>query len=841
MSFRTHPAPAPGDAPARRSFRPNGLARAAVRFKPSSFVGTFVALLLAAAVVSGCGLLLQTGATASLPAARYAGVPVVAAADQEVRMTVDLGDERDEASSPVPDRARLDAALAGKAAGVPGVARAVADVAFPVRILTPGGGASSPLTASGWGSTSFTGAGLTSGRAPGAGEAVIGTGTHAGAGPADGSGVGVGERVVLRTPGGEREFTVSGTSGTPGVWFSDAGALAVSGHPGKADAIAVLPREGADAGAVADRVAAALDGRARVLTGDDRALAEGTAVPAARELLMGLGGSFGGVATMVAVFTAAGTVALSVGQRSREFALLRAIGATPRQLRRSIATEALLVAPLAGVLGCLPGTALAVWWFGQLRAKGAVPEGLALDRGVLPYGVAVAAVVVTALLGGLLAARRPSRTEPGRALAEAQVERAAVGRVRTPLGIAALVGGTVFAGVSAGLSGDAAANTALGVVMLYMLAVALLGPVVARACAGLAGTVLGRSGASGHLAAANSRTNARRLASAITPIVLATAFVSTLLFLHTSTDRAAEHQRRAAVTADHVVADPAGLPADAAERAAREPGVRAAVTVLRTSVLVPSDVQFAPASAQAVSADPSPVQDLGVRTGALADLRPGTVAVDQRLADSAGVRTGERLTLRMPDGGEAKPLVVATYARGLGVAEVTLPQSDLTGRVTSPYPTELLVRGGTAEGLAALGAVTGPDGAAAAHAPERELSAWANRTMAAVLGGFAAVAAANTLVMTVLHRRRELGTLRLIGTTRRQVLRMIRLEALLVAVGGLVLGSAIALATLVPMTNGLTGEAPHVPPLLYGSLAAGVVALGLVSTALPARAALRHR
>ncbi|MFJ8128020.1 ABC transporter permease [Streptomyces hydrogenans] len=837
MSSRTHSAPAPGDAPARRSFRPNGLARAAVRFKPSSFVGTFVALLLAAAVVSGCGLLLQTGATASLPAARYAGVPVVAAADQEVHMTVDLGDERDETSSPVPDRARLDAALAARAAGVPGVARAVADVAFPVRILTPGGGASAPLTASGWGSTSFTGAGLASGRAPGAGEAVIGTGTH----PADGSGVGVGERVVLRTPGGEREFTVSGTSGTPGVWFSDAGALAVSGHPGKVDAIAVLPREGADADAVADRVAAALDGRARVLTGDDRALAEGTAVPAARELLMGLGGSFGGVATMVAVFTAAATVALSVGQRSREFALLRAIGATPRQLRRSIATEALLVAPLAGVLGCLPGTALAVWWFGQLRAKGAVPEGLALDRGVLPYGVAVAAVVVTALLGGLLAARRPSRTEPGRALAEAQVERAAVGRVRTPLGIAALVGGTVFAGVSAGLSGDAAANTALGVVMLYMLAVALLGPVVARVCAGLAGTVLGRSGASGHLAAANSRTNARRLASAITPIVLATAFVSTLLFLHTSTDRAAEHQRRAAVTADHVVADPAGLPGDAAERAAREPGVTAAVTVLRTSVLLPSDVQFTPASAQAVSADPSPVQDLGVRTGALADLRPGTVAVDQRLADSAGVRTGERLTLRMPDGGEAKPLVVATYARGLGVAEVTLPASDLTGRVSSPYPTELLVRGGTAEGLAALGAVTGPDGAAAAHAPERELSAWANRTMAAVLGGFAAVAAANTLVMTVLHRRRELGTLRLIGTTRRQVLRMIRLEALLVAVGGLVLGSAIALATLVPMTNGLTGEAPHVPPLLYGSLAAGVVALGLVSTALPARAALRHR
>ncbi|GAA3364986.1 hypothetical protein GCM10017744_065900 [Streptomyces antimycoticus] len=112
--------------------------------------------------------------------------------------------------------------------------------------------------------------------------------------------------------------------------------------------------------------------------------------------------------------------------------------------------------------------------------------------------------------------------------------------------------------------------------------------------------------------------------------------------------------------------------------------------------------------------------------------------------------------------------------------------------------------------------------------------------MAAVLGGFAAVAAVNTLVMTVLDRRRELGTLRLIGTTQRQVLGMVRWEALLVATAGIALGTAIALATLVPMMRGLTGEDPYVPPLTYAGFAGAAVALGLAATALPARVALRR-
>ncbi|MFE6225944.1 ABC transporter permease [Streptomyces sp. NPDC057854] len=805
-------------------FRTNGLARAAVRFKPSSFVGTFVALLLAAAVVSGCGLLLQTGLTASTPPGRYAGVPVVAAADQQVHATVGQGPERQTFSAALPDRARLDASLVHAAARVPGAAAAVGDVTYPVRDAS-----GTPLTAAGWGSAAFTGTRLASGTAPKPGAVVLGGGDAR-----------VGERVALDTPLGRRTFTVSGTTATPGVWFTDAQALALSGHPRTVDAIAILPAPGTDPGKLAAEVDQALHGKAEVYTGDDRSLAEGAALPAAREMLVALGGSFGGVATLVAVLTAAGTVALCVSQRSREFALLRAIGATPRQLRRSIATEALLLAPLAGALGCLPGFALAHWWFGQLQDKGALPQGVRLDTGPLPYAAAVLVVVLAALGAGLAAARRPARMAPGSALAEAQTERRTIGRVRTVCGVAAAGGGVALAGVAAAGSGEDAANAALGVVMLFMLAVALLGPLLARLSAAVLGVPLRAAGAPGHLAAANSRTNARRLASALTPIVLATSFASTLVLLHASTDRAAGHQQQAGVVADHVVTAPSGLPVDAAARAARLPGVTAAVAVQHTGVLLPDrDTGFRGATALAVSADPRPVLDLDVRTGSLAELRPGTVAVDANLADAAGVRPGQRLDLRLPDGRTASPRVVATYGRGLGLAEVTLPAAALAGHRTVPYADELLVKGGTPDRLTALGTVTDAAGRAAAQSRDREVNAWANTTMAAVLGGFAAVAAANTLVMTVLARRGELRTLRLVGTTRRQVLRMIRWESLVVAVAGTVLGAAIALATLVPMTRALTGEGPYLPPLLTGSFAAATLLLALLSTTLPARAALR--
>ncbi|MCW8380112.1 FtsX-like permease family protein [Streptomyces justiciae] len=803
--------------------RPNGLARAALRFRPSAFVGTFVALVMAAAIVSACGILLETGVRAEVPPGRYAGAPVVAAADQQAHYG--KGDSAD--SEPVPDRARLDATLVAKAASAPGAHTAVPDVTFPVT------GPHGPLTAHNWSATTFTGEHLTAGHAPNPGEVVLGNAE-------------IGDRVTLTTPDGTHTYRVSGTTTAPGVWLADTEAVRVSGHPGRIDAIAVLPKPDVATGTLAAQVAHALDGQAKIHTGDGRGTVADPTLDEAKEVLIGIGGSFGGVATVVAMFTAAGTIALAVGQRAREFALLRAIGTTPRQIRRTIATETLLAAPLAAALGCLPGTALAAWWLDQLRDRGAVPEQVDLAVSWIPLVSATGAVLLTALLSGYIAAHRSSRIKPGQALSEASVERLRIGWIRTPLGLAAVAGGIVCAALSASLTGEDAANAALGIVVLFMLAVGLLGPLVARACAALFGLPLRGGSASAALAAANSRTNARRLASAITPIVLAMAFSSVLVFLHTSEDHVTAQQQRDGITADHIVTAPAGasgLAPDAVRRAAGTPEVRAAVGLLKTSVLVPgSGGALEAATAQGVTGsarDLAAVQDLDVKAGQLA-VKRGEIAIDASLADNADVRVGDRLHLRLPDGTKASPRVVATYGRGLGLAQVTLSRTDLASHVISAYDTELWTKGGTTAGLKALGTVRDRDGYTTAQSVDRELNAWANNLMAAVLGGFAAVAAVNTLVMTVLDRRRELGTLRLIGSTRRQVLRMIRWEALLVALAGIALGTAIALATLVPMMNGLTGQGPYIPPLMYGAFAGTIVALGLTAVTLPAKAALRR-
>ncbi|CAL9527387.1 ABC transporter permease [Streptomyces sp. enrichment culture] len=853
-------------------FTPNGLARAAVRFKPASFAGTFVALMMSALVVTACGVLLETGLRASVPAERYANAPVVVAADQSARVVADTVDGPEETAYPLPDTAPVDVALAAKAAEAPGVATAVPDFTFPVHGFPAHDGTSAQATYAlighGWGSHAFTGTVRAEGAAPAAGEVVLD------ADAARAARAGVGDTVTLETADGRADFRVSGLAdagagdaaggdaaagdaaggdaaggGGPVAWFADSEASVLAGHPGRTDAVAVLAEDGTDPDALAAAVGKALAGSgAQVLTGDDRGEVEDHTLAYAKETLFAVGASFGAIATLVAVFTAAGTVALSVGQRSREFALLRAVGATPRQIRRAVASEALLVAPLAGLLGCLPGIGLAHWWFGQMQDRGAVPDAVDLHVSGFPLLAAVGVGLLTALGAGWAAGRRPARIKPGQALAEASVERQRPGLVRTVLGLAAVGGGAVLAGVAASAAGSDAANASLGVVMLFMLAVALLGPVLARLCAALFGLLLRGGGASASLAAANSRTNSRRLASAITPIVLAMAFASTLVFMHTSESHVAAEQLRDGITADHVVTAPAGLPADAADRAARAPGVDAAVSLLDTQVLVPvrggGETSLQATATQGVAgsgAQLAKVQDLAVREGSLDRVGEGRIAIDRTLATAAGTGLGDELSLRLPDGTKAAPEVVAVYGRGLGLPAVTMDRASLDGHLTSPFADTLLVSGGEAGQLSALGEVTDASGYALAQNVDREFGAWANYVMAAVLGGFAAVAAVNTLVMTVLDRRRELHMLRLVGSTRRQVLRMLGWESLLVSAAGVVLGTAIAMVTLTPMMRGLTGEFPHVPPLLYAAFAATAVALGLAAVTLPARAALRGR
>ncbi|MFG2847220.1 FtsX-like permease family protein [Kitasatospora sp. NPDC048296] len=839
----------------------NGLARASVRFRPASFAGTVIALLLGAAVVVACGTLMQTGLTASLKPVRYAAAPVVVAADQAVKIRIKVGKDTETVEQATPERARTDAAVAGRIAALPGVAAARPDTAFPLPATAAAPGAPAvpavpALTGRGYAALGIAGPQdtLVEGRAPGADEVVLDTDTARAARLAPGA------NLTLAAPGGTASYRVSGLAAAqatgPTAWFADTTADRLSGHPGRIDAVAVQPRAGVTAAALAAQVRQAIGADEEVLTGDERATVEQPTLGEARTLLGEIGGAFGSYATMTAVFVVMSTVALATGQRAREFALLRAVGATPRQIRRTIATEAMLVAPVAGALGILPGLALAHWWFDQLVDRGAVPAGIRLDVGPLPMLAAVATCTLAALTAGFLAARRPSRLRPGQALGEAAVEPPRPGKVRTVLGLLTAAGGVATAVVAAALDGAGAAQTAQGVVMCFMLAVALLGPHLARIAAAVLGAPLRACGASGSLAADNSRANARRLASAMTPIVLVTAFCGTLLVIQSTLSHATGENVRAGITADHVLAAAGpGLPAGTAERAAEVPGVDAAVGVLRTAVVHRQNGRLGSAPALGVDGDPARlprVLDLGVRSGSLADLgRSGdTVALDATLADALDAKVGERVPLWLGDGTAVHPVLVAVYDRGLGFGRALLPLAAVGAHVTAGYDSQVLVadapgadRTAVASALDGFGRLTVSDraGFVAKADKDMELNGWANTVMAAVLGGFAAVTAANTLVMMVLDRRREVALLRLAGTTRRQVRGMLRWEALLVAAAGLTLGGAIAWITLVPVARGVAGTAPYVPATLVVPLAAGAVLLCLGATGLPAWALLRTR
>ncbi|GAA2138311.1 ABC transporter permease [Kitasatospora kazusensis] len=837
----------------------NGLARASVRFRPSSFVGSFVALFFGAAIIMACGTLMQTGLTAHVTPVRYAHAPVIVAATPEARITVHSGNETRTAAAALPERARVDAGLVARIAAQPGVAVALPDSAFPVQ--SGPGSTLPPLTGRNFSALTVAGpqgAPLAQGRAPGDGEVLLDTST------AQAAGLAVGSSVTLTAPGGRGSYRISGLTASQAdhasAWFADGAAEQLSGHPGRVDAIAVLPREGVSTKTLAQQVGQTVGTGGEVLTGDARGAAEQPGLAQGKQVLLGLGGSFGGIAAMTAVFVVMGTVALATGQRAREFALLRAIGATPRQIRRTIATEAALLAPMAGAAGVLPGLALARWWFDALVSRGAVPAGVALSTGVVPIAVAVGASLLAALASGHLASRRPAKLRPSQALGEAAVERARPGTVRTVIGLLAVAGGVAMAAIAANLTGENAANVALGVVMSFLLAVALLGPLLARFATGLLGTPLrAGGGAAGSLAADNTRANARRLASAITPIVMVTAFCGTLLFLQSTIRHVSAAQIRTGVVADQVIGSKGpGLPVDTAGQIARLPGVDASIGVLHSGAVYRSGDVLASATALGISGDPARlprVLDLGVKDGSLAALggSADTVAIDASLADTLGVKVGDRAPLWLGDGTEVRPTVVATYERGLGLGQLLLPRAALTGHVTGGFDTEVLVADTPGADRAAVAAaavtrlgspmvtVTDSAGYTAQADRDLELNSWANTVMAGVLGGFAAVAAANTLVMTALDRRREVGLLRLAGATRRQVRGMMRWEALLVAATGLLVGGAIAWITLVPVARGLTGAAPYVPVGTALPLAAGTVALALAATALPTRALLRTR
>ena len=833
-----------------------------LRGRRGPFVGAFVALAVASALVVACGMLLQAGLESKPPVERYSGTPIIVTGHQ--KPVVNAGTDNEERIA-VYERARVPRSLVSRVAAVPGVRRAIADSSTPATLRSdagtvegPGG---HPIALHPWETAALTPYALQAGRAPAAPDELV-----VDAGMARSGGLRVGGPVRLTSNGPTRTVTVVGIARTSanverqGVVFTTAATAArFSGLPGRVDTIGVLPTRGADTEELADRLRDELGDDAEVATGSARGDAEHIENAEARDAVLAIGSTFGGIALVIAMFVVASTISLSILQRQREVALLRAVAATPKQVRRMIRWEIIVVALLASVAGVIPGAALAGWLGGALSDRGIAPEDMEVTVGAVPVVAAVGSSVITALIAVAAAGRRAARVRPTLALQESASEPRLIGPARLIAGLLVAAGGAALLAVAVA-SGDStsAADLAAGTSFLLVIAVALLGPLVAGIAASLAAAALGRSGnVSGFLAVSNMRTASRRFSSALTPIVLTVAISSTLVFSATTREHAGEKQERQRVTADLVLqSDGVGIPRSALHEVRQVPGVETAVGTAESS-LGPS-LGSVYSLAQAVVADTEGIDDvldLDVTHGSLADLDAHSIALSKAQADTAGAGVGDRVEVALGDGTRRDVRVAAVYERGLGFGDALLPTALAASHVTNPMLSSVLIRtapGASPDTVAArldriaarypdLAVGDRHDHAARVDA-SRESNNWLFRILSVIIFVFTAIAVVNTLTMIALHRTRELALLQLVGGTRSQVLAMARWEGGMVVGVGIAIGGAIAVTTLVPTSSAISGSPVPYAPLGVVALVVGAsAAVGLLATQFSTRLALRPR
>lgn len=821
------------------------LVGADLRHHRGSFVGVAVAVFVASALVTGLGVLVESGMRGGLAPERYSAVDVVVGAPQQVDVPEDL---------PVPlrERAPLPVDAVRDIAALPGVDRVVADVTVPLVVQEADAAGAVVVEAHPWPATALTGFELHEGQEPAAADEVVVTA---------GSGRAVGDTVVLAHGGVPSEYRVVGEVAAPvapergaHVFLSERRIDQLDPHGGAAQALGVFA-SGADPEQTATAIHEAYpDLVAR--TGDARGDVEFLDSGAARSTLVAIGSAFVGTCILVAMFIVAGTLSLSVQSRRRDYALLRAVGASPSQVHALVAREVLWVSAVAVLLGIVPGYLLSTALQSAFVAGGVIPGDFALAVGPLPAVGAVLLVLASAWGAARIAAARVAKLDPVEALRESATGAPAIGLPRTITGIVLAAAGISVSTVPLVVRGQIAAGAAAGAAMLLIVALAVLGPWLVALSVRLIGTVLRRLSSAGFLASANAAANSRRLASAILPIALGIGLGLVQIGAPSIIAAEAATQATAGVIADLRVTAPAGLSPDMIDAIRETPGVTEVSGVALSAAVVDSfdfegKLQRDEHVLQGI--DPTNIAnslDLRVREGALAQLDgTTTVAVSTDAAQALGLDIGGTVIGYLGDGSPFEAAVVAVYERGLGFGDLTMAADAVRSHTTAGLDAFALVAvdAGATEGVrAALGAsgllVSEGSGQEAAGAGAQAQNGWVNLIALLVILGYIAIAVVNTLVMATGERARELALLQLIGSSRGQVRAMMRIEAVLVAVIAMVFGVVVAIPPLIGVSMGISGQPlPMLPVLGSLTIIGAMGALALAAMWIGTAATMRTR
>jgi putative ABC transport system permease protein len=673
----------------------------------------------------------------------------------------------------------------------------------------------------------------------------------------------VGETVHVISPVGSREYRIAGiatyggadsAAGAQVVAFTPETAAQVIGTPGRYSAIQVVAAPGvSQAQLAADLRAAVHDPEVEVITGAEAARDARQAAGSSLEFVNIFLMTFAIVALVVGSFVIYNTFTITVAQRTKETALLRAIGAKRRQVMRSIRLEAFLTGLFASTAGVVLGIGLAQGLRSVLTAFGVeLPSGATV---VEPRTIVVSMLtgVTVTLVAAWLPARRAAKVAPIEALRDAAVDSSARSKRRVVLGAATGMAGGVF--IALGLSGAGAAVVGLGALGVF-LGVAMLGPVIARRFARIVGWPLPRlRGTAGTLARENAMRNPRRTAATSSALMIGVGLVAFITVFAASAKSSVATSIDKAMKSDWIVTTQfgmGGLSPSVAQRLDALPET-AAVTALRYF-----DAKVDDATTSASAIDPARVEQsvgLDVRSGSLAELGAHEVAVQADVAKSKNLHVGDTVTMSFPETGNQPFTVVAVYGTKEPIGSYAISMQAFDANMATHVDNDVVVT--SAPGFS-KGQVR--------HAVEQVLDDYptaelmtkpefkgsiANQidkilNLVYVLLGMALVIAlfgiANTLALSVFERTREFGLLRAVGMSRAQARSTVRWESVLIALLGTTLGIAIGLGfgwTLVHSMESQGFNTFTVPMQQLAVIALFAALAALVAAALPARRAAR--
>lgn len=717
-------------------------------------------------------------------------------------------------------RGTVDASVTDDVAAVEGVASVAAVVEGSGRIIDvdgdPIGGQGPPTVATNWlGDSPLNPWALAAGRAPqdvAVGEpfeVVIDQAS------ADIGNLGVGDHTLVQVPVpidvvivGLATFGGADSLGpTTYTAFTDDAATALIARPGQVSTIRVAAADGVDAAELSDRIDSALPPGIESITGSelsDEMLAdiEGDFLGMFKTVLL----AFSGIALVVAAFSINNTFSILIAQRSRESALLRALGASRRQVLASVVAEALVIGAVASTIGLTIGYGLAVGLKVLMDANGL---DLGFDGVVMNSSTVVISIVVgvgATLLASVIPAVRASRIAPLAALRESAVDTTGTSRVRLVAGgIITAIG--IAATVTATSGDDALARAGLGALTTLVGAV-VLGPIAARPAAAVLGMVPQTlRGQTGRLARRNAMRDPRRTASSASALMVGTAVVALFTTFGASIKATIEQTVDQDFGGDLVVVTDdfsgAGMSPTVAAEVAELPEVNL-VAGMGNAVMLADGDTIDPSVAH--PADLDALLDLGVSSGSIDDVVSGHVAVSDGYAVAHDLSVGNSIEAEFADGATTDFTISAIYGNAMNVGDMLMTPEDWTPHADQVGDVVVLIdlADGVSEsdGAAAVTTVTERNGAPEPQTRSEYIDSIGSEVDQMLLFVYAMLALAvlialmgiaNTLSLSIHERTRELGLLRAIGQTRREVRSTVRWESVIVAIfgtlGGIGLGS----------------------------------------------------